>query len=277
MTAMSKRSLLAASAVALAAAVADSPGLVNGYVWDDPDVVLGVYDGAAPRPWTELLLAPDANASDPRTPYYRPLTRLSFTLDRALWGEAPAPRHAENLALHAATAVLALLVLRRLVDARVALVAALIFAVHPLEAEAVNELANRNAVLAAALGLAALLAHVSWKERGGWWRGSTSLDARRNCSAMSRCGPGPMSSAIGLPAAIPKAKQALMTPLRTAMKKPLRKSNSLMEAFFSASVRRFSLAIPAAPATAMPMRLTRTPPRMTSPDVEWSRPPNWPR
>jgi hypothetical protein len=168
---MSKGPLAAVAVVALAAVLAHAPGLGNGYVWDDADVVLGAYDGASPRPWTELLLAPDANASDPQTPYYRPLTRASFALDRALWGETPAPRHAENIALHAVAAVLVFLVLCRLLaDERVALMAALLFAVHPMQAEAVNELWSRNALLAAAFALGALLAHAAWRERGSWWR-----------------------------------------------------------------------------------------------------------
>jgi tetratricopeptide (TPR) repeat protein len=168
---MSKRPLVAVTVVALAAALAQAPSLANGYVWDDADVVLGAYDGDQPRPWTDLLLATDANASTPGMPYYRPLTRLSFALDRALWGDSPAPRHAENLALHATVAVLAFLVLRRLLgDGRIALLAALLLAIHPIEAEAVNELASRNSLLAAALALGALLTFVSWRERGGRWR-----------------------------------------------------------------------------------------------------------
>jgi tetratricopeptide (TPR) repeat protein len=168
---MSKGPLAAVTVVALAAVLAHAPGLGNGYVWDDADIVLGAYDGGAPRPWTEILLAPDANASDPRSPYYRPLARATVALDRALLGDAPAPRHAESVALHAVAAVLALLLLRRLLgDHRIALVAALLFAIHPVQAEAVNELAARNTLLAAALALAALLAHATWRERGGWWR-----------------------------------------------------------------------------------------------------------
>ena len=157
-------------AITLATLLAHAPGLVNGYVWDDPDIVLGAYEGDRPRSWSELLLAPDANASDPHAPYYRPLTRVSFAIDRALWGDAPAPRHAENIALHAAAALLAFLALRRLVDPRVALATALLFAVHPVQAGTVNELAARNTELAAALALGALLAHLSWRERGGRWR-----------------------------------------------------------------------------------------------------------
>ncbi len=127
---MQRRPLAAAVLVTLAALGAHAPGLVNGYVWDDPDIVLGAYQGDRPRSWTELLLAPDANASD----------------------------------------LLAFLVLRRLVDPRVALGAALLFAVHPVQAGTVNELAARNTVLAAALALGALLAHLASRERGGRWR-----------------------------------------------------------------------------------------------------------
>ncbi|MBS2031936.1 MAG: hypothetical protein JST54_28825 [Deltaproteobacteria bacterium] len=95
---------------------------------------------------------------------YRPATTLSFMLDGALLGHVDAPEghHAVNLALHFANALLVLLIARRLMpDSRgVALIAAAIFAAHPLATEAVTYLVGRSDELAALGILAGLLFHL---------------------------------------------------------------------------------------------------------------------
>ena len=95
---------------------------------------------------------------------YRPATTLSFMLDGAIFGHVDAPEghHAVNLALHLANAILVLLIARKLVpdSRRVALIAALIFAVHPVATEAVTYLVGRSDELAAFGILAGLLFHL---------------------------------------------------------------------------------------------------------------------
>ena len=83
----------------------------------------------------------------------RPLTFFTFWLN----GGSPAAMHAVNLLLHMAGVLLAFECLRRLLPARIALVAAALFAVHPLQAEAVDYVWGRSIVLAAALCFASLL------------------------------------------------------------------------------------------------------------------------
>src|SRR5512138_544942 len=68
----------------------------------------------------------------------QPLTWLSFALDHAVFGPDPAGFHAVNLALHALTAVLVLLLLWRLTAALgPSVAAAALFALHPLTVEPV--------------------------------------------------------------------------------------------------------------------------------------------
>ena len=64
--------------------------------------------------------------------------------------------------------------------------------------------------------------------------------------------------AIGLPAASPKAKQALRMPAIAATAKPLPRANSSTAAFFCSSVSSLSLLIPAQPHRPMPARQTAT-------------------
>jgi tetratricopeptide (TPR) repeat protein len=94
-----------------------------------------------------------------------PLTHLTFWLNYQAGGQEPLGYHAVSLLLHLGAVLLAYECLRRLLPPTAALVAAAIFAVHPLQAEAVNYVAVRGVMLAALLCFAALLA---WIEKRPW-------------------------------------------------------------------------------------------------------------
>src|SRR6478672_6257053 len=68
----------------------------------------------------------------------RPLTYLTFWLNYAVGGGDAILYHAVNLALHLAAVWLGYECMRRLLPERAAIVAAAIFALHPLQAEAVD-------------------------------------------------------------------------------------------------------------------------------------------
>ena len=87
----------------------------------------------------------------------RPLTYVTFWLNYQAGGQDPIGYHLLNLLLHLGAVLLAYECLRRLQPQRAALVAAAVFAVHPLQAEAVDYVWGRSIVLAALLCFAALL------------------------------------------------------------------------------------------------------------------------
>ena len=99
-------------------------------------------------------------------------------------GENPAGYHLVNLALHLAVAALVWEVLRRLIPGRAALIAAVIFAVHPFAAEPVNYVFARAILLAA---LFSLLAIRSWVMERPWaavaWFRLAML-AKEECAAL---------------------------------------------------------------------------------------------
>ncbi len=119
--------------------------------------------------------------------HFQPLTWLSYALDYRVWEMNPFGYHLTNLLLHAACAVvfyflcmkLLLLGAGRSRDAgedkqeasdsiRVfAAFAALLFAIHPLRAEAVAWVSNRNGVLSSLLLMLAVLTYVLSTERVG--------------------------------------------------------------------------------------------------------------
>ena len=131
----------------------------NGFVWDDNDVIVNNPANRSLGTIPSLFASVDRTQTGQHTAYYRPLTRLTYVLDRQLFGESPAGYHLENVVLHA-LAVLALYLFVRVSfgSSRSALVAALLFAVHPVNSEAVDFLATRNTLLATLFTLVSLLA-----------------------------------------------------------------------------------------------------------------------
>ncbi len=81
--------------------------------------------------------------------YYRPIVKSTYAIDHAAWGQNPAGYHLTNILLHAACTILVVLLLRRLgMSAGGALVAGLVFAVHPIHTENVAWIAGRTDLLA---------------------------------------------------------------------------------------------------------------------------------
>lgn len=142
----------------LVAALVYLNGLGNGFVYDDHFVVvqnehiltLGLSKIFGHEYWAGFKREGTGT-------YYRPLTILSFALDRAAWGLDPTGYHLTNLALHALCTALVYLLGLRLFRARTAaLCAALLFAAHPVHTESVANISGRSDLLFATLSLVAL-------------------------------------------------------------------------------------------------------------------------
>ncbi|MBI3554404.1 MAG: tetratricopeptide repeat protein [Elusimicrobia bacterium] len=88
---------------------------------------------------------------------YRPLLVLSFLVQTATTGFAPAPMHAANLLLHILVCLLFWTALRRRTTLEAAAAAALVFALLPVHTEAVTIVSWRSEVMTAAFVLGAWL------------------------------------------------------------------------------------------------------------------------
>lgn len=133
------------------------PALRNGFVWDDTALVLR---DPLIRSWRLIpeafrhFLFLDATASD----FYRPLQRLTFTADYALYGfGAPWGWHLTSIAIHAAAAAALYFLAKKFITEGWALAVAVLWAVHPLQTSAVTYVAGRADPLAALFGFAGLV------------------------------------------------------------------------------------------------------------------------
>jgi Tfp pilus assembly protein PilF len=89
---------------------------------------------------------------------YVPLTLLTYQVEHAVFGLNPVVFHFTNLLLHAGSSLLLFLLARKILGADLpALLVALLFAVHPLNAEAVAWAAARKDVLSTMFFLLSLL------------------------------------------------------------------------------------------------------------------------
>jgi tetratricopeptide (TPR) repeat protein len=96
--------------------------------------------------------------------YYRPLTSWTLALNHTLHGESAPGYHLANLLVHFGCAALLFLLLRRLGGWLPAFVAAAVFAVHPVQTEAVVWVVGRADLLATLFVLATLLLHARLPE-----------------------------------------------------------------------------------------------------------------
>jgi tetratricopeptide (TPR) repeat protein len=113
----------------------------------------------------------------------RPLTYFTFWLNRQLGASDPLGYHLFNLVFHLAAVLLARECLRRLLPERAALVACLIFALHPIQSEAVNYVWARSIVLAALFCFGALWQWLNGRPWAALAWFAAGLLAKEECAA----------------------------------------------------------------------------------------------
>lgn len=154
------------AAVALLALLVYANALANGLVWDDRIVLTRQL--LAFRSIHDLIFPP-RNIPQFSPDYYRPLTTLSYLIDRAIGGASPFVFHLSVLLYHVIATYLVfrlglVLFSRTALSVSAAGLAAALFAVHPIHSESVAWGAGRSDVLACCFSLAAALAylHTPW-------------------------------------------------------------------------------------------------------------------
>jgi tetratricopeptide (TPR) repeat protein len=113
----------------------------------------------------------------------RPLTYFTFWMNHALGGANPAGYHAVNLGVHLSAVVLLTAILRRLLEPRAALLAGLLFAIHPIQTEPVVYIYQRGTLLATLLCLAAWRSWLAERPRTAVVWFAAALLAKEECAA----------------------------------------------------------------------------------------------
>jgi tetratricopeptide (TPR) repeat protein len=173
-----KQRMIICGVLAVLIFAAHAPALRAIFVWDDTALVLR---DPLIRSWRLIpegfqhFLFVDATPSN----FYRPIQRLTYTLEYWAFAFRPAPYHSSNIVLHAATAIalfIFALAFFRLyqVDERkslgVAAIASLAWALHPLHSGVVDYVAGRADSLAALFGFVALYFTVRALSQESAWK-----------------------------------------------------------------------------------------------------------
>jgi hypothetical protein len=140
-------------------ALAYLPSLGGAFQFDDYNVIVNY---PTVHSWSTLFERAGGGV--------RAVLKASYVLNWTL-DAGPVGFHVVNIALHALNAVLLFFIGRRLFGEKPALMASLLFALHPMQTEAVTYISGRSSSLMAAFYLSALLAYL----RGSHWALSSLL------------------------------------------------------------------------------------------------------
>ena len=130
------------------------PAMQGGFIWDDDTTLTenpvlkeyGLY-----RCWFTI-----------EQPNYWPITWMTYRLEYELWGLNPTGYHITNILIHTACALLIWRILI-LLKISMAWLAALIFAVHPVNVESVAWIAQRKTLLAMLFFLITILLYLKFE------------------------------------------------------------------------------------------------------------------
>ena len=151
--------------VALFAIAASITSIRNGFALDDVHIIFEndrVHTlRNLPHLFVETYWPPIEGAS-----LYRPLTMVAFSLEWAIGKGSPLPFHAANIVLYALTCIAFFRLLKTVVDVDIAILAAALFAVHPVHSEAVANTVGQSELLVAIFVFIATERYIRARQKG---------------------------------------------------------------------------------------------------------------
>ena len=160
----------AAAVVGLVATLVFGNSLANGFAYDDDRIVVdnvGIQSlETLPAAVFETPYWPDSSGE--QLGLWRPVTTALLGLEYVVSGGSPRMFHAVNVVAHMVASVLALLLFVELMSLPAAFAGGLIFAVHPVHAEAIVNVVGVSEAISTIFVLAACLVHLRAGRRSGW-------------------------------------------------------------------------------------------------------------
>lgn len=143
-----------------------SPSFKNPFIWDDFHLVVN-DENIKSFNNLPIIFKTHLYQHIGGSNFYRPIQSLSFMLDYSIWKLKPFGYHLTNLFFHLLTVILVYFFVRRIFDDTTGLLTSLIFAVHPINTEAITYIAGRADPLSAFFFLASLLFYIRFKNDKG--------------------------------------------------------------------------------------------------------------
>lgn len=145
------------------------PSFWNEFLWDDEQFIQRNLFTTSVRYIPQIFTTNTIAGAGEFSNYYRPLTTLSFLIDRLIWGLRPFGFHLTNTSLHAGAAVLLFWYLTQLgVKRPAAWWLALAFGLNPLQTEAVVYMNSRGDSWYVLWLMSGLLLALRWLKTTDW-------------------------------------------------------------------------------------------------------------
>ena len=136
----------------------------NSFVWDDQNNIVHNEHLKEPVILRNLFLSPQESPAQ----FYRPLSYLSIRIDHALWGLKPFGYHLTNFVFHLFNAILILLLAIKLTNSTfTSFVVAALFALHPVQTEAVTYISGRSDPICLFFLLCSFYAYIKYLSLNG--------------------------------------------------------------------------------------------------------------
>lgn len=148
--------------IALVVFLVFANSLLNTFLWDDEQFIVKNAFLTSPTFLGKLLTENIVSGAGLVSNLYRPLQSLTHFFDVQVWSYRPWGHHLSTILFHVAASVAVFRLLARLYPVWPAAIATLLFAVHPLQSEAVAYTCGRGdalAILFISLGLLACHRH----------------------------------------------------------------------------------------------------------------------
>ena len=149
-----RRDLVLLAFFVLISLLAYYPAWHGGMLWDDDAHITRLELRSLQGLW-RIWFEPGA------TQQYYPIAHSAFWLQARLWGDQVLGYHLANISLHALSAFLVVVIMRRLALPG-AVLAGVVFALHPVQVESVAWMTELKNTLSGALYLGALLAYLGF-------------------------------------------------------------------------------------------------------------------